>query len=127
MYEEHQKKWVFDNTISIQRNSRPSQKNSGFTPTSQSKTGGATSLTPTKPAGNPVPCDSTSGRWTTFPGPGKPMDIGRLSKEGRCFKCQEKGHLVKDCPKKGEHKDIRSLGPLLEAMPMTTNIEEVKE
>ncbi|SJK98935.1 uncharacterized protein ARMOST_02213 [Armillaria ostoyae] len=111
MYEERQKKWVFDQTIG----NRPAPKNQGTTATSLPKTGGATSSTPAKPAGNgnaPKPSGrDTVGRWTTHPSQGLPMsvDAQKLHDEGRCFRCKEKGHLSKDCPKKKEFRDIRSV------------------
>ncbi|SJL16416.1 uncharacterized protein ARMOST_19940 [Armillaria ostoyae] len=110
MYEERQKKWVFDQAIG----GRTLQKN-GTTAPSQPKTGGATSSTPAKPAGNssaPKPSRrDSSGRWTTHPGQGLPMSIDaqKLRDEGRCFRCKEKGHMSKDCPRKKEFRDIRSV------------------
>jgi hypothetical protein len=41
------------------------------------------------PAG--TPSDRVSGL--------KPGDISRLQAEGRCFRCKEKGHMKRDCPK----------------------------
>ncbi|SJL15225.1 uncharacterized protein ARMOST_18711 [Armillaria ostoyae] len=125
MYKERQKKWVFDQTIG----GRAPQKN-GTTATSLPKTGGATSSTPAKPAGNssaakPGGRDS-AGRWTTHPGQGLPMSIDaqKLRDEGRCFRCKEKGHLSRDCPKKKEFWDIRSVQATTE--PATSSkVEEV--
>ncbi|SJL06857.1 uncharacterized protein ARMOST_10199 [Armillaria ostoyae] len=37
------------------------------------------------------------------------MDIGKLCAEGKCFRCQKKGHLSKDCPEKKDFRDIRSV------------------
>ncbi|SJL17461.1 uncharacterized protein ARMOST_21012 [Armillaria ostoyae] len=111
MYEERQKKWVFDQTIG----GRPAPQNKGTTATSQPKAGGATSSTPAKPAGNSsAPKQGgrdSAGRWTTHPGQGLPMSINaqKLRDEGRCFRCKEKGHLSRDCPKKKEFRDIRSV------------------
>ncbi|SJL04138.1 uncharacterized protein ARMOST_07498 [Armillaria ostoyae] len=111
MYEERQKKWVFNQTIG----NRPAPKNSGSTTaTSLPKTGGATSSTPAKQTGNssaPAAGRDSSGRWTTHPGQGLPMSIDaqKLRNEGRCFRCKEKGHMSKDCPKKKEFRDIWSV------------------
>ncbi|SJL11766.1 uncharacterized protein ARMOST_15175 [Armillaria ostoyae] len=111
MYEERQKKWVFDQTIG----GRTAPKPGSITATSQNKTGGATSSTPAKSPGNsnaPKPGGRDSaGRWTTHPGQGLPMSIDaqKLRDEGRCFWCKEKGHMSKDCPKKKEFWDIRSV------------------
>ncbi|SJL14064.1 uncharacterized protein ARMOST_17517 [Armillaria ostoyae] len=124
MYEERQKKWVFDQTIG----NRPAPKNQGTTATSLPKTGGATSSTPAKQTGNssaPKPSGRDSaGRWTTHPGQGLPMsvDAQKLRDEGRCFRCKEKGHMSRDCPKKKEFRDIRSVQAT--ELTVTTKVEE---
>ncbi|SJK98948.1 uncharacterized protein ARMOST_02226 [Armillaria ostoyae] len=124
MYEERQKKWVFDQTIG----SRPAPKNQGTTATSLPKTGGATSSTAAKPAGNSSAPKTgrrdSAGRWTTHPGQGLPMsvDAQKLRDEGRCFRCKEKGHLSKDCPKKKEFHDIRSVQATTELAATTQDL-----
>jgi hypothetical protein len=48
----------------------------------------------------------------TFGGQGEPMNIDQMRKEGRCFKCCEKGHLSRDCPTKvgnGRKETFRAL------------------
>ncbi|SJL16488.1 uncharacterized protein ARMOST_20014 [Armillaria ostoyae] len=130
MYEERQKKWVFDQTIG----GRSTPQNKGTTATSLPKTGGVTSSMPAKQTGNSsAPKTSaggrdSAGRWTTHPSQGLPMSIDaqKLHDEGRCFRCKEKGHLSKDCPKKKEFRDIRSVQATTE--PATSSkVEEVKE
>ncbi|SJL13288.1 uncharacterized protein ARMOST_16728 [Armillaria ostoyae] len=128
MYEERQKKWVFDQTIG----NRPAPKHtSGTTATSPQKTGGATSSTPAKQLSNssaPTGGRDSLGRWTTHPGQGLPMSIDaqKLRNEGRCFRCKEKGHMSRDCLRKKEFRDIRSVQVTNE--PVTgSKIEEVKE
>ncbi|SJK99230.1 uncharacterized protein ARMOST_02521 [Armillaria ostoyae] len=111
MYEERQKKWVFDQTIG----GRTAPSNKGTTATSLPKTGGATSSTPAKQAGNSSAPKTggrdSAGRWTTHPGQGLPMSIDaqKLRDEGKCFRCKEKGHMSRDCPRKKEFRDIRSV------------------
>jgi hypothetical protein len=34
----------------------------------------------------------------------KPGEIDRMMKEGRCFRCKEKGHMKSECPKKSQLK-----------------------
>ncbi|SJK98252.1 uncharacterized protein ARMOST_01513 [Armillaria ostoyae] len=110
MYEERQKKWVFDQVIG----GRSNTQTKGTTATSLPKTGGATSSTPAKQTGNssaPAKGRDGAGQWTTHPRQGLPMSIDaqKLCDEGRCFRCKEKGHMSKDCPRKKEFQDIRSV------------------
>ncbi len=39
----------------------------------------------------------------------------KLMSEGRCFRCQKKGHLSKDCPEKMMGHQVR----VIEAVPTT--------
>ncbi|SJL16886.1 uncharacterized protein ARMOST_20416 [Armillaria ostoyae] len=125
MYEERQKKWVFDQTIG----GRSAPQNRGTTAPSLPKAGGASTSTPPKPtAGSNAPKPGgrdSAGRWTTHPGQGLPMSIDaqKLRDEGRCFRCKEKGHMSKDCPKKKEFRDIRSVQATTE-LAVTTKVEE---
>ncbi|SJK98310.1 uncharacterized protein ARMOST_01575 [Armillaria ostoyae] len=108
MYEERQKNWAFNQTAGNPRDNRP-KGTSAITATSNSKAGGATSSPTPKTTAHAGDSRDSSGRWTTFAGAGKPMDIdtAKLRAEGKCFRCREKGHLSKDCPKKKEFRDIR--------------------
>ncbi|SJL18927.1 uncharacterized protein ARMOST_22529 [Armillaria ostoyae] len=127
MHEERQKKWAFDQvTSSGPCDSCPPQKGSSNTATSHNKTGGATSPSLAKPTSNAAPRDAASGKWMTFAGRGEPMDIGKLHAEGRCFRCKEKGHLGKDCPKKQEFKDIRSVYTTKQVKTEEVKAEESK-
>ncbi|SJL18813.1 uncharacterized protein ARMOST_22414 [Armillaria ostoyae] len=125
MYEERQKKWVFDQTIG----GRTAPKQGNTTATSQPKAGGMTSSTPAKqPSSSSVPTGGrdSARRWTTHPGQGLPMSIDaqKLRNEGRCFRCKEKGHMSKDCPRKKEFRDIRSVQVTNE--PVTgSKVEEI--
>ncbi len=53
----------------------------------------------------------------------------KLMSKGRCFRCQKKGHLLKDCPEKTMGHQVRAI----EAAPMEPpkdsqmKVKEVKE
>ncbi len=58
------------------------------------------------------------GKWYTPKGADAQMQIdatcSKLMSEGRCFRCQKKGHLSKDCPEKTAGHQVRAV----EAAPM---------
>ncbi|PBK58604.1 hypothetical protein ARMSODRAFT_1028121 [Armillaria solidipes] len=120
MYEEWQKKWVFDQTASPSRDACPQKSHTTITSNNQ-KAGGVTSLSPAKPTSSAPLWEPGTGRWqtTTYGGMGQLMDIGKLRAEGRCFRCHEKRHLGKDCPKKQDYKDIHSVVAEPEQEPKT--------
>ncbi|SJL15736.1 uncharacterized protein ARMOST_19241 [Armillaria ostoyae] len=135
IYEERQKKWVFDQTVG-NRNANPphSAPASAITATSpHHKIGGVTSSSPPKLASNAQTMGSrdAGGRWlarpgTTYGGQGAPMDIGQMRAKGLCFRCHKQGHLSKDCPEKKDFRDIWLVQATNE--PVTeSKVVEVKE
>ncbi|SJL02910.1 uncharacterized protein ARMOST_06251 [Armillaria ostoyae] len=132
IYEERQKKWVFDQTIGHAQGGQSQQKMyTAATTTSNYKAGGMTSL----PSGKLMssagpPRDAAMGKWhtvktKTFSGQGEPMDIGEMRSKGLCFRCHKHSHLSKDCPDKKTHWDIQSVQA---TEPVTeSKVEEVKD
>lgn len=55
------------------------------------------------------------------------MEVDRLRREGRCYRCKEKGHMSKDCPKRKEFKDIRSVIIVEQEEKTDSKVEEVKD
>ncbi len=57
------------------------------------------------------------------------MDIDRQKHltEGRCFLCHEKGHILKDCPKKKNRQEVRAVAAVEEPLAKDTKVEEVKD
>ncbi len=48
-------------------------------------------------------------------------------KEGQCFICDEKGHILKNCPMKSQKKEVCALEMVEVPLSMDTKIEKVKE
>ncbi len=136
MYEERQQDRAYNDAHGIGQCDRGNDKKPGnfkqITAPSKSNAGGATSSS----GGNSN--RNMQGRWhtvaqKTFGGQGEPMNIDARNEkkakqcaEGRCIRCDGKGHLSKDCPDKKEA--VRAVEavpkePLIES----TKVEEVKE
>ncbi len=138
MYEERQRDHAYNESHGIGQCDRGNNKKTGnfkqITAPSNSKSGagGATSF-----SSGDTGRDS-QGRWhlvsqKTFSGQGQPMDVDvraekkqKQRNEGRCFKCNEWGHLSKDCPTKGVAVRATEAVPT-EPLGETTKIEVVKE
>ncbi|KAK0243611.1 hypothetical protein EDD85DRAFT_944929 [Armillaria nabsnona] len=65
-----------------------------------------------------------TGTGTTYGGQGQPMDIDRMRKEGRCFRCGKKGHMKPDC----KEPDPKARVQAVTTEPTTeSKVEEVKD
>lgn len=53
--------------------------------------------------------DYRDGTGTTFGGAGQPMNLDRARKEGLCFNCHQKGHLLRDCPMPKQPRQVRGV------------------
>ncbi len=123
MYEERQCNNVYNQVHGInQQDKQPSGNQKQITATSSNKntTGGMTSSSTDKPA----------GQWMTYGGQGKPMEIDakkqKQRSEGHCFQCDKKGHLSRDCPHKKVAVCAVEAAPV-EPLSKDTKIEEVKD
>ena len=134
MYEERQKQYIIQKMLTHDNrpDDRPSPK-TGSPHSNPSKPAGATSTTPAKTmgGGGGPNRDASTGKWvpvksTTYAGQGQPMEIDWLRKEGRCYRCKEKGHLSRDCPKRKEFKDIHSVA-IEQEKETESKVDEVKE
>ncbi len=138
MYEEHQCNRAYNETHGIgQRDRGNNKKPGGFkqitTPSSSKNTAGGATSSSGRNSGR-----DAQGRWhsvtqKTFGGQGQPMDVDareekkqKQRNEGRCFKCNEKGHLSKDCPTKKVAVCAVEVVPT-EPLSESTKIKAVKE
>ncbi len=136
MYEEQQRDRAYNEAHGIAQHDQRNDKKSGnlkqITAPGKNNAGGATS------SSNGNANRDAQGRWhtvaqKTFGGQGEPMNVdaqeqkkAKQRAEGCCFKCNEPGHLSKDCPTKKvavRTVDTTPKEPLAKSM----KVEEVKE
>ncbi len=136
MYEEHQRDKAYNDAHGIGQHDQRNDKKAGnfkqITAPNKSNTGGATSSSSGNSNRDAQGCWHTVAQ-KTFGGAGQPMDVDAREErkqkqraEGRCFRCNGKGHLSKDCPEKKvavRAVDATPNEPLAES----TKVEEVKE
>ncbi len=113
MYEECTKDGIYAKThFDPRRDDRrpPQYQKSNTATSSKPAAGGATSSSLAKQ--NDRPRDD-KGKWYTPRGADAQMQIdttrSKLMSEGRCFRCQKKGHLSKDCPEKTVGHQVRAV------------------
>ncbi len=118
MYKECTKDSVYAQTHFEPRrdNRRPQQNQRTNTATSNKPTAGGTTSSSTAKQNDWLRDDR--GKWYMPRGTDAQIQIdvqrSKLMSEGRCFRCQKKGHLSKDCPEKTAGHQVRAV----EAAPM---------
>ncbi len=133
MYEERQKQWVYNQTHRNDKCPPGNQKQITATSSNKNTTGGMSSSSSGKLTGDSGERD-LGGQWVarkgmTYRGQGEPMQIDakkqKQHNEGRCFRCNKKGHLSRDFPHKKQ--EVCAVETAEVPLSMDTKIEEVKE
>lgn len=81
------------------------QRNRSFAPSNRDTTNKGTSQSGTAVKKEPTPSQGTSPTTQRMGN----AEHDRLMKEGRCFHCQEHGHLARDCPTKASTSELKEL------------------
>ncbi len=128
MYEEREHNKAYNQMHGLKNHEKKPGNFKQITATSsKSTTGGATSSSTGKTTDKGR---DAGGRWTTPMGTDAKMQIDarkqKQRNEGHCFKCDEKGHLSRDCPTKKVAVHAIEVTPT-EPLSKDTKIEEVKE
>ena len=81
------------------------QRNRSFAPSNRDTTNKGTSQSGTAVKKEPTPSQGTSPTTQRMGN----AEHDRLMKEGRCFHCQERGHLARDCSTKASTSELKEL------------------
>ncbi|KAJ3964372.1 hypothetical protein EV361DRAFT_834782, partial [Lentinula raphanica] len=83
-------------------NTNPQGQNRGQSSTQQQYSRQEPKKWDNERAAGSFPVARRDGTGMTFGGSGRPMDLDQARANGLCFNCGERGHISRNCPKKGK-------------------------